>query len=413
MRLLQDLFDKELKRAISFPNFASRVISKKLMEQGVELTEGQAERISAFLQEKIDQRTLEDNLHITISDSGDIGISPSSSVEQLKVDISDLVDEELGHLFDQLPEAITLLAEETSRILLEELKSLSDEIINSNEKDRRKFNKSLLRIWEEPLRLLEIFILISEEFGNEYNDRIRSSIKENPSLKFEVLVRLHARACQVAKEILILLNHGFADGAHARWRTLHELSVDANLISRYDDDLAQRYLDHDIVQRYKSAKIYQKYCRQIGFEPLTEDELNHLRTTCDQVVLVYGKDFYNDNGWAIEITGKGKNRFYDLESFVDLAQIHPFYTLANLNVHAGPRGLLFRLGLTSEQHKRVMLSGSSVIGLGDPIQNAAYSLMLLTTYLLTFDTNLDCLVILNLLMKLEGEIFDAVEKAIR
>jgi hypothetical protein len=79
-------------------------------------------------------------------------------------------------------------------------------------------------------------------------------------------------------------------------------------------------------------------------------------------------------------------------------------------VHSGPRGLFFRLGLTPEQHDETLLSGPSVFGLDDPIQNTAYSLMLLTANLLTYEVNLDCLIALCILMKLEGEIFDAVQQ---
>ena len=57
------------------------------------------------------------------------------------------------------------------------------------------------------------------------NHRLR---EQNPCpnpFTVEVQTRLHARACQIAREVLTLLYAGFAEGAMARWRALHELAV--------------------------------------------------------------------------------------------------------------------------------------------------------------------------------------------
>jgi hypothetical protein len=410
MRIFQDLFDKAFRDALSFPEFAAHLISKGMLEQDIELSQAQREHISDLLGEMMDQGILRDNLQLTVSDEGEIGISSSAAEKQLEIDLNELADLEIARILEGLPDTMTSLADEISNILLDEIKAQSDEILKSNKKDLKEFQKNLHRKREELLSLFEIYITITEEIGAEYNHYIRTNSENGASVQFEVLSRLHARGCQVAKEILILLKHGFADGAHARWRTLHELSVDANLINRFDDSLAQKYVDHDIVQRYKSAKTYQQHCEQIGFEPLPEDKLSQLKASYNHLITKYGKVFSNDNGWASEITRKTKPNFYDLESAVDLSHIHPFYKLANLNVHSGPRGLFLRLGLTPEQHDETLLSGSSVFGLDDPIQNTAYSLMLLTANLLTHEVNLDCLIALCILMKLEGEIFDAVQQ---
>jgi len=50
--------------------------------------------------------------------------------------------------------------------------------------------------------------------------------------QFEALVRLQAGAARVAGEIYALLLSGYASGAHARWRTLHEIAVTALFIAQ-------------------------------------------------------------------------------------------------------------------------------------------------------------------------------------
>ncbi len=39
------------------------------------------------------------------------------------------------------------------------------------------------------------------------------------------LLMLHARTCLVASELETMIRCGYADGAAARWRTLHEMAV--------------------------------------------------------------------------------------------------------------------------------------------------------------------------------------------
>ena len=44
----------------------------------------------------------------------------------------------------------------------------------------------------------------------------------------------------MSRAILALLRSGFADDAHARWRSLHELAVVSGFISEYGEDVAEK-----------------------------------------------------------------------------------------------------------------------------------------------------------------------------
>jgi hypothetical protein len=163
---------------------------------------------------------------------------------------------------------------------------------------------------------MEMFLVIAEEAGAEYNHHISSTTDTSKAYKFEVLRRLHARACQVANEVMVLLKSGFAEGAHARWRTLHEISVFANIISHHNDDLAERYLLHKIIERYKSVELYQENCSKLGFEPLTDVEVETLREQSTQLIARYGQEFENENGWAAVALTK-KSHFFPQEQTGD------------------------------------------------------------------------------------------------
>jgi hypothetical protein len=67
------------------------------------------------------------------------------------------------------------------------------------------------------------------------------------------LTRLHARACQVAAEILALMQHGFADGAMARWRTLHEIAVIATFLRDRGEVMAERYHASGVLDGHRAA----------------------------------------------------------------------------------------------------------------------------------------------------------------
>lgn len=87
------------------------------------------------------------------------------------------------------------------------------------------------------------------------------------------------------------------------------------------------------------------------------------------------------------------------------------YELASQNVHAAPKGILFRLGLMQESS--TFLAGSSNAGFVEPGQNLARTLTQLTTLLLAPIDTMDSIVSLSLLIRLRDEITTALVKAER
>lgn len=77
--------------------------------------------------------------------------------------------------------------------------------------------------------------------------------------------------------------------------------------------------------------------------------------------------------------------------------------MASHNVHANPKGVLFKLGLQGCTDD-ILLAGPSNAGLADPGHLTAISLTQVTTTLLTTRPNLDRLVASRILLKLTDEI---------
>ena len=94
---------------------------------------------------------------------------------------------------------------------------------------QQQFEERLRKHWGKPLKLLDLFISLATEAGDEFNKTFRDEAARSNDAVFKALTLLHARGCQVASATLVLLRSGYSDDAHARWRALHEIAVVAPL----------------------------------------------------------------------------------------------------------------------------------------------------------------------------------------
>jgi hypothetical protein len=264
------------------------------------------------------------------------------------------------------------------------------------------------------LDLLDIFLMLALEAGDDFNREFRPRAAKQDDHVFEVLTRLHARACQIASEVLVLLKAGHADGAHARWRSLHEIAVVGFFIASAGNEIAERYLLHDVIESYKAAQQYQRHCKALDYEPLSEQEFGEMESTYNDLISRFADAFAQDYGWAAPVIDSKRPTFRDIEVKAGLGHLRPFYKMACHNVHAGSKGLFFRLGLYPRSHD-VLLAGPSNTGLADPGHGTAISLGQITVALLCSKPSMDSLVTCCVLMKLSREIGDqflAVQEAL-
>jgi hypothetical protein len=224
MKIYQELFEKEFNKHLDFSVIATLLVSKELEKQGTILTESQKKHLAKALKRREEQDNFSEGLSIQVDDNGKVSIGKGGDNESPTLDISDLGAVEVKRITDSIPSIINNITEKSGNSLLKELKKRAPSMIEDHDRADTAFQKHLGRKWNKVLKLYKLFIVIAEEAGADHNQDTRSSSKEILSLKFEVLSRLHARSCQVSKEIFTLLKCGFADGAHARWRTLHELA---------------------------------------------------------------------------------------------------------------------------------------------------------------------------------------------
>jgi hypothetical protein len=297
------------------------------------------------------------------------------------------------------------MCEPVAHSILETLLERMPGMLADHREVRSRFEESIQRVWGDALGLLETFVVIASEAGDDLNRRHWDAAAREDDHTFHALIRVHARSCLVANEILTLLKAGYASGAHARWRTLHELAVVAYFLREHDQDVAERYLRHDVIQAYKGAIVQRRYAEFLAEEAASEEEFAWLRGERDKLVAEYGTDFKHEYGWAAKALGTQGKTFAEVEAAVNLDHVRPYYRMASNAVHPNVRGSFFDLGQAEDEH--ILLVGPSTRGLADPGISTCRSLLQTTVCLHGHRLFIDELVVMLIVQELATKVEEA------
>lgn len=278
--------------------------------------------------------------------------------------------------------------------------------------DQRKLQKGfetrLYERWKDPLDLFECLIQISLESGEKRKKKLNNKKNNKNNSKYDALIKLHARALHISNEIAILLKSGYADGANARWRSLHELAVISFFLCENNNDASKRYLEHSVIRALKEAKDYRTYYKKLGYPPIKRKELLMLEKEAERLCKKYSDRFQDDYGWIPSSILKERN-FKALAQSVKLDKLRPYYNLACDSSHGGSKGF-YRLGLMDDSQDKIFLVGSSNYGLASPLQNSAISLLHVSSCLLTLEPDFESIIQIYVMDNFMNEICDkAVE----
>ena len=323
---------------------------------------------------------------------------------KLKIDNSDL--EELLQASErfktaQLPELFSSMASNASKRTLKILKERWPEEQRLQEEDIAGFRERMELRWGKPLAQLQMLLTMSRELCQTLNSR-KDSVSSKNKQSRKLLIRLLVRACQVTDEILCLLQNGFADGAMARWRTLHEIAVVAGIILQHGDEISRRYIAHQHVESKRAMDKYLACSPQLGYKPLSAKAQAKIQKAFDKAISEFGTEFKSDYGWAAFHLKKKRPTFTNIEEAAGRAEMRSHYQMGNDNVHAGIKSMYVRLGLLGRYEG--LLSGRSNAGLTEPGQNAAHTLTQLVVLVCSSEPIFDDYVVTDMLMKLRDEI---------
>lgn len=328
-------------------------------------------------------------------------------------------------------EADGLLAD-TTRFVTEDMPSILREVIDSSAKDllrsliadwpaqrsweretKQGFQERLEERWGSGFDILRMLYTIAQEMGSEAHQRAkRSRAKKNRTLR-DTLIQLHVRACQVVAEIICLMENGFADGAMARWRTLHEIVIVAAVIAKHGEGLAERYRAHEYVEAKRAMDRFRASHAALGYRPPSARSIAKVERDFSAMLARYGHGFGSEYGWAADHLKQKKPRFVDLLAEAGKLEMRSYYAMASYNVHAGPKGIAFRLGVLQGPGQPMGLSGASNVGFVEPAQNAAFDLVFITSLIVGPVPRFDQAIELNLLVILRNRIAGELGKSHR
>ncbi len=314
---------------------------------------------------------------------------------------------------ERLPAIIENTSKDAAERLLKTLKQRWPEQAAYERAVLEGFKERLEARWGKGFNLLRMLLIGCRELGEVTATQLPRSRSNKKRILRSLLVRLHARACQITTEIVTLIENGFADGAMARWRTLYEVGVVATVIADAGEALAWLYLEHDVVESRFAMDEYDRCHEALGFRPLPKRVRRRVERAFAVAVKTHGADFGKPYGWAAAHLKKKRVTFRDLEDAAQRSAMRSYYKMASYNVHADtPKSIFSRLGVLGDQS--LILAGASDAGFRDPGQNAAITLLQITAVLLSERmSNLDVMIKMQALTMIRDQIADAFMRADR
>jgi hypothetical protein len=248
----------------------------------------------------------------------------------------------------QLPVLVEGFAEQISKQILRDLRKRWPKEQKAQQVDLAGFRERMEETWGKPLGQLRMLLTIAREWCGEAHEAADDSEKDGKSRVRKLMVRFLVRSCQVTDEIICLLENGFADGAMARWRTLHEIGVVAAVIAKFGDDMAERYVAHQAVEARRAMRKYMDCYLDLGYRPVSARDAKKIEKRYQAAMKRYGDPFKSDYGWAAHHLKNPRPNFVDLEAAAGHATMRAHYQMGNDNVHAGVKSMYARLGLLTD-----------------------------------------------------------------
>jgi len=307
---------------------------------------------------------------------------------------------------EQLNTLLNAILPKISKQFLSRLLKNSPSMLSQKRRAHAGFKSRHARRWGKPFNLIETFIVIAHEAGEQFNAEYRNEAVKTKDYKTIAIIGLHVRALLAANEIFVLLQNGFADGALGRWRSLHEIAVIAEFLSQHEPTIAERYLAAIAVHSYKAMKQYQEYQEVAGLMPFSDTDVEKITYQYHNTLTEHGAEIDSDYGWAFPVLKTRRPTFFDLERSINLDHWRPRYRWASQYNHGNFKPHPTLLGMSGAD-ENLLLAGPSNGGLTEPAQMMAVSLYLATRALLDLKPTIDHQVMGRVLEELAGKVASA------
>ena len=317
--------------------------------------------------------------------------------ELIDLDIAD--PEEIATKFSKV---LNEVRDECQDSAIDAYLSTAPRTLRNLRREARGFEQRNLRRWEPCFDHLEMMWSIAQELGEMHGTEIQAEGGEDDNEVMAALAHLFPRALLVAQEIICLLKGGYPDGALARWRSLHEITVTAMYVAQVGKGAAIAYLLSFHFAARRAAHQINHYSERAGLRPFSADELAEFDERCDVAERFLGRKIDKSKLGEWPAITQTHPTFASLEEHVKMDHWRPRYKWASTHTHANHRPADKLLGL-SETTERVNLVGSSNSGFVDPFQMTAITLAQITTTYLLHAPNPDRIVHAGVMLKLADQ----------
>lgn len=339
MTWIQNAIDRKVAEFSSPEKILPIALAKAANQRGLLLTKDEIQQLSSAIlcaedgALKIDL----DPPCVLGATESDMQVNLQALVDDITKSLPEVMDDVISAVTEAIPEALASAAMVFSDHMSEHLIEHMAELKLAHELR----SKAVHRIWGDVFDQLDFLRHLALEWGHHAQD-LQSGPYKQPNTSF-ALNRLVGRAYEIVGEIVALTKAGYADGALARWRSLHELCVISMFIAKQPDRCAEMYLAHHQIEELRLLEID----RASGTDNDRDRDryVAHLRRQKVQLTSKYGSAFGGDLGWASIELGRVRTTFRELESLVGLDILRRGYQRANSTVHGGALATLTRISV--------------------------------------------------------------------
>lgn len=285
---------------------------------------------------------------------------------------------------------------------LAEYKAKNNTLLAAYRKQTKGFETGVFERWELSFNHLEMMWSVAQELGEAHVHLIKAAGGKDDNAVMEALAHLFPRALLVAQEIICLLKGGFPDGALARWRSLHELSITAMYIAKHGEDVAIPYLLSSHFAARRGAVQMNRLAGNADQKMFSDTEMKEFDTSCTRAERMLGRKISKDSLGEWPRINEKHNNFADIEKDVGMDMLRPQYKWASTHTHAHHRPMDNLLGMAEGDAEKHLVSASNS-GFVGPLQMVATTLAQITATYLLHVPNPDRVVHSNIMLKLAEE----------
>ncbi|MGB4074154.1 DUF5677 domain-containing protein [Pseudomonas sp.] len=338
---IQETLDRCVAQATSREQLLPMALARAAKRRNISLPEHDIQRLAAaLLNAEGEEIQLDVNPPCAFGDNEkEVQTTVQGLIDELGESITDVLGNVAEAISQAVPNALASVAEFIGDRISEQALEHSLHL----RKAHSERAETVQRMWGKAIEQLDLLRHIVLEW-NHAAALHRKGAYAKPNTAF-ALSKLVARAYEVVGEIITLARSGYADGALARWRSLHEICVITMFLAMRSDRCAQMYLSHHWVEELRLLDVDRASGTARAVNAHSDRYIHDLRKQKDALVAKFGTAFAKDYGWASVELGRAKITFRDLESNVGLETLRRGYQQANSTVHGGALATLTRVSV--------------------------------------------------------------------